>query len=94
MHQGTRCSDHGGLMIYVSDEFTYTKKNIYDSSIRWEGLFLDVYHENIKTKITIGNIYRPPRRNNCNNEIELFLEEFRPVLKKIRKRKLFNVAIR
>ena len=35
----------------------------------------------------IGNIYRPPRRNNCNNEIDIFLEEFGPVVKTLNKEK-------
>ena len=87
IHQGTRCSEHGGLIIYLSDKFTYSQKNTFVSSNRWEGLFIDVFHENIKSKIIIGNIYRPPRRNNCNNEIDLFLEEFRPVVKTLNKEK-------
>ena len=87
IHQGARCSDHGGLIVYLSDQFTYRLKNVYNSSSRWEGLFLDIAHENLKSKIVIGNIYRPPRRNNCNNEIELFLEEFKPIVQKLNKEK-------
>ena len=87
IHQGTRCSAHGGLIIYLRTEFTYRHKTMYDSSSRWEGLFLDIHHDNIKSKIVIGNIYRPPRRNNCNNEIELFLEEFKPIVQKLNKEK-------
>ena len=85
IHRGSRCSEHGGLIIYLLDEFTYHLKNVYESSTRWEGLFLDIQHENMKTKAVIGNIYRPPRNNNCNKEVESFLEEFRPVLHKLNK---------
>ena len=87
IHRGSRCSEHGGLIIYLLDEFTYHLKNVYESSTRWEGLFLDIQHENMKTKAVIGNIYRPPRNNNCNKEVESFLEEFRPVLQKLNKDK-------
>ena len=87
IHQGTRCSKHGGLIIYLHEKFTYTKKNFYESSTRWEGLFIEIYHERIKSKLILGNIYRPPRRNNCNNEIDLFLEEFTPIINKLNKEK-------
>ena len=87
IHQGTRCSEHGGLIVYLSDKFTYRIKNVYNASSRWEGLFLDVYHEDLKSKIVIGNIYRPPRRNNCNGEIKLFLDEFKPVVQNLNKEK-------
>ena len=87
VHLGSQCSEHGGLIIYLQNTFTYYLKNIHHISARWEGLFIDVYHENIKTKTVIGNIYRPPRRNNCNNEIDLFLNEFRPALHKLEKEK-------
>ena len=80
IHQGLQCSEHGGLIIYLSDTFTYRIRDIGISSSRWEGLFIDVFHDNLKSKVIIGNVYRPPRRNNCNSEIELFLEEFKPII--------------
>ena len=87
VHQGSHCSDHGGLFIYLLNGFTYYPKIVSEKSNRWEGLFLDVYHDNMKNKTVIGNIYRPPRRNNCNSEIELFLDEIRPVIQKLNKEK-------
>ena len=70
-------------------EFTFTHRDLSVSSNRWESLFIDIQHENIKTKITLGNIYRPPRRNNCNNEIEQFLNELRPVNETLHKESSF-----
>ena len=87
IHQGSRCSEHGGLIIYLQENFTYSKKTMYESSSRWEGLFIDIFHENLKSKVILGNVYRPPRRNNCNNEIDLFIQEFKPVVNKLNKEK-------
>ena len=37
----------------------------------WEGFFFNISSDNIKT-LTLGNIYRPPRDNNSNTNIEFF----------------------
>ena len=49
----------------------------------WEGLFIDVFHERVHNKITIGNVYRPPRQNNNNSAIQLFIDEISPILTKL-----------
>ena len=64
IHQGKNCSEHGGLIIYLKKEFNYTIRNLCKGSNLWEGLFIDVFSEKSKKKITIGNIYRPPKFNN------------------------------
>ena len=48
-----------------------------------DGQFVDVYGENLKGKITIGNIYRPPISNNSNVSLPKFISEIEPVLNKI-----------
>lgn len=83
IHQGKHCSEHGGLIIYLSDEFTYKNRKLCDQSDIWEGLFIDIYSEYIKKKITIGNIYRPPKFNNSNPTIENFINELNPVISKL-----------
>ena len=66
INQPKVCSEHGGLIIYLKREYTHNVRDLYKSSDIWEGLFIDVFHENTNKKITIGNIYRPPKHNNSN----------------------------
>ena len=47
--------------------------------MHWEGQFIDITHkfnEALPCKITLANIYRPPRNNNSNISIDRFLEPF------------------
>ena len=89
--KGKQVSGHGGLLVYLHDSFTYTVKNIKITSTRWEGQFIDIKHNRLKHKIILGNIYRPPRRNNCNNELNSFLDEFRPILETILEEKCITI---
>ena len=83
IHKGKSCSEHGGLIIYLKEEFTYNYRKLYNQSNLWEGLFIDVFNEHINKKITIGNIYRPPKFNNSNPTIEDFMLELNPVIDKL-----------
>ena len=80
IHQGSKCNRHGGLIIYLHEEYTYKLRNIYTQSDIWEGLFIDVSGENLRRPITIGNIYKPPHNNNNNANIERFIEEISPII--------------
>ena len=82
--QGKYVSEHGGLFIYLLEELNYTVRQT-EKATTWEGLFIDIDHENLNEKLILGNIYRPPVRNNRNREINIFLDEFRPVLETILK---------
>ena len=81
IQQGRPCSKKGGLMIYLKDTFTYKVRNIHAPFEKWEHQFIDVFNENMKNKITIGNIYRPPRSNNNNAVIQTFIEKISPIIK-------------
>ena len=78
--QGKLCCGHGGLIVYLQDKFTYKLRKMYDTSEIWEGLFIDIEGGNMENKITLANIYRPPKRNNCNSTIEAFIQEFKPIV--------------
>ena len=80
IHQGSRCTRHGGLVIYLHEQYTYKLRNMYTRSDIWEGLFIDVSGHNFHRPITIGNIYRPPHNNNNNANIETFIEEMSPII--------------
>ena len=50
------CSTKGGTIIYLSSDFEYELILNYDSSIKWEGLFINVYGGGLLKNIKIGNI--------------------------------------
>ena len=81
--QETKCSSHGGLAIYLSDEYTFKSLPLNIISDIWEGMFLEITGDNLKRKITLGNVYRPPRFNNRNETIQNFTNELKPVLENI-----------
>ena len=85
IHRGKSCSNHSGLIIYLSDEFSYNVKDTLPGSQLWDGLFIDVYGESLCGNLTIGNIYRPPRHNNNNNTVRRFCSELQPVISNISK---------
>ena len=66
-------SSHSGLVIYLHKSYKYDIKNIDISTDIWEGLFINVIHPDMKHKITLGNIYRPPRDNIA--QVQQFLDE-------------------
>ena len=80
IHQGTKCTKHGGLIIYLSEMYSFKLRNLCNDSDIWEGLFIDVMGHNLRKPLTICNIYRPPHDNNSNDNISKFLSELSPVL--------------
>ena len=80
IHQGTKCTKHGWLIIYLSEMYSYKLRNLCNDSDIWEGLFIDVMGHNLRKPLTICNIYRPPHDNNSNDNISKFLSELSPVL--------------
>ena len=47
IHQGSRCTRHGGLVIYLHEQYAYKLRNMYTRSDIWEGLFIDVSGHNL-----------------------------------------------
>ena len=78
--KGKQCSAHGGLIIYLHKQFGYTLKQIPNNSDIWEGLFIDISSNNNDKFITLANIYKPPKQNNNNTNIETFINEFAPFI--------------
>jgi hypothetical protein len=82
--RGRSCSAHGGVAIYLAENYTYSIINpTRNQSDHWDGLFLEV---SVKTsfltsctdKIIICNVYRPPR-NNVDN-LKSFFDDLRQIL--------------
>ena len=79
--QGKHCSSHGGLLIYLSDEYDFKLLSLHKPSELWEGQFIEVNSSTLHHKIVIGNIYRPPR--NLKDNFKSFFAEFEPILQKL-----------
>ena len=80
IHQGSKCTKHGGLIIYLNENYSYTIRNLYNGSNIWEGLFIDINGSSLCRTLTIGNIYRPPHDNYNNVNIQQFISELSPVI--------------
>ena len=93
IHQGSKCTRHGGLIIYLHEEYTYKLRNMYTQSDIWKGLFIDVSGQNLRRPITIGNIYKPPHKNNNNANIERFVEEISPIINTLQKENKYAAIV-
>ena len=82
--QSKYCSEHGGLDIYRHKNYNSYEINIGRSG-SFEGLFVRIKDTFNKNNICIANIYRPPRDNYKNENIQLFSDEFMPVLSNLSK---------
>ena len=83
---GKKCGIKGGLIIYLRDIYKYTNRNLYTTSKHWEGLFIDVTHKNdvqLPNKVTLVNIYRPPRDNYSDKSIMNFLKPYKEIHQKL-----------
>ena len=79
IHQGSTCTKHGGLIIYLNESYSYKMRNLYSSSDILAGMFIDINGGNLCRTFTIGNIYRPPHDNNNNVNIQ-FVSELSPIM--------------
>ena len=79
----------GGLITYVLESFSITKRDLYLASEHWEGLTIDIMHDYLPKKVTLSNIYRPPRDNNSNRSVEKFLEPMASLVEKLSRENSF-----
>ena len=47
IHKGKSCSEHGGLMTYLDEEYSYTVRDLMITSDLWDGLFINIQHEHL-----------------------------------------------
>ena len=59
--QGKRCSAHGGLAIYLHENFNFKTVPSPIISEIFKGQFIRISETDTATDIILGNIYRPPR---------------------------------
>ena len=74
------CSTHGGVVTYVDNTYDVTVRAQVNNSDIWDGLFLEISHENLKNKIIVGNIYKPPKDNNNSANFKGFVSQLEPIL--------------
>ena len=83
INRARSCSAHGGLVIHLKEEYTFTERHLSVNSNLWEGLFIDIQHEGLENKITLANIYRPPKDNDCNAVLTKFNDEIRTIVNQL-----------
>ena len=79
-HVNASSSTHEGVVTYVDNSYDVTIKAQVNNSDIWDGLFLEIKHENMKNKIIVGNIYKPPKDNNNCGNVNGFVSELEPIL--------------
>ena len=87
IQQGSQCSKHGGLAIYLNELYEFDSKNLGLSSSFFEYQCIEVHGGDITDKITICNVYRPPKLNNSDRFVRPFLEDFTKVMTVLSKTK-------
>ena len=93
IHQGSKCTKHGGLMIYLNESYSYKIRNLFTNSNIWEGLFIDINGGILCRAFTIGNIYRPPYDNNNNANIQQFISELSPMIDIIQRENTYAAIV-
>ena len=85
--QSKQCSSHTGLIIYLHKKYQFKVMNISQRSDISEALFVDISSTNFYKHIIIGNIYKPPKDNNNNTNIQVFTSELIQIIQSLDKNK-------
>ena len=93
IHQSSKCSKHGRLIIYLSEMYSFKLRNLCNDSDIWEGLFIEVMGHNLRKPLTICNMYHPPHDNDNNDNISKFLSELSPVLDILQKENSYAAIV-
>ena len=92
VYENRRLSAHGGLLIYIRNDFSYTKLNldnrITETSNVFESLVIEVIRKSCKyNKFVIGSIYRIPSYS--TTDLNTFTKEFITLLNALRNKSKF-----
>ena len=79
-------STKGGLVTFLHDSFSYTETpELYKKSRLYEAQYIDVIGPSIKSKVTVVNLYRPPRPSTPTEQsVKDFLNEIEPSFAKLK----------
>ena len=78
---------------YLNHNHSYKIHNLYTNSNIWEGLFIDINESNLCRALTFGNIYRPPRDDNNNANIQQFVSELSPIIKLLQSENTYSSTV-
>ena len=85
--RGKYCSNHGGLITYVHNDYNWEPLNVKDQTTGWENLFVKITHRSQNTKkYIIGNVYRVP--NETVHDLQIFNDEFAETLEILQSKRL------
>ena len=94
------CSQQAGLAIYLHKQYNFRIMDISHKSDIFESLFIELPTSKQNKHIILGNIYKPPKENNNNSNIESFICELSPKLHNLARSKAhiiiagdFNIKI-
>lgn len=92
INQPSAISSHGGLLIYLRDDFEFCKLPNIESQV-FESQFISVKYGSSSKDLYLGNFYRPPkvRDMTVNNCIDTFSSEFASILQQFSKKTGFVV---
>ncbi len=80
-----RITTHGGVAIYIHNDFSYEEKIYNNTSAVFENIAIEIWRNNkIGTKYLISSVYRPPTV--LVEDLTCFIEEFTEFLNKIGQR--------
>ena len=77
----SKCSKHGGLIIYIHKSFSHSVKHFEHTSSIWDSVFVNIVHLKTNRNFLIGNIYRPPHKH--IEHLNIFITEFSDILQTI-----------
>ena len=81
--KGKYCSNHGGLLLYVRNDYSWEPITIKEDTTGWENMFIKIKHKSPGLKVNIiGNIYRAPKE--LLLDFHTFKEEFDEALEVLR----------
>ena len=55
----------------------------------WEGIFINRQHEHLPQNLTLGNIYRPPKKSDNDDVKHQFNTQLRPIIDQSGKEKMY-----
>ena len=85
--RGKYCSNHGGLITYIHNDFNWEPVSIKDQTTGWENLLVKISHNSQNSKkYIIGNIYRLP--SETVNDLQTFNDEFLETLEILQSKRL------
>ena len=76
--KGKTCSQKGGLIIYLNENFTYKTIDIAEPSTLWESQVIEISSPALSKKVIPGNFYRRPKENVADHK--QFIDELSPIL--------------